>query len=381
MRAYVLPDARLLKLAGRFVRLDIDTEKPQNAPFVEKFPIDAWPTLLVIDPATEQVLLRWLGTANVAQVEKLMLDGERAMKATRPSSADAALAKADRLSGERDHPAAAAAYRAALEQGGKGWSGRDRAAESLVQALGTTDEAEACAEAARKYLPSMQAQAARARAAAQGLSCALGIEDEAKKRTLVSALEPLARKSLAANGVLADDRSWLYDVLADAREDGGDAAGANRLAGEWLAFLEREAKRAPSALARSAFDGPMIAAAKRLGDLKRILPRLEASARELPDEYVPPTNLAVAYLALERPADALAAADRALSLAKGPRRIRVYVLRAESLVKLDRKDEARATVEKAIGEAEAMPEATRPKGWLNRAHTLRQELGGTASAR
>lgn len=380
MRAYVLPDTRLQKLAGRFVRLDIDTEKPKNAAFVEKFPIDAWPTLLVIDPATEEVVLRWLGTANVAQVEKLMLDGERAVKATRGSAADAALTRADRLAGERDHPAAAIAYRTALEQGGSGWSGRDRAAESLVQALGMDHDAEGCAEAARKYAPAMKESAARARAAAQGLSCALSVEDGAKKQALVAALELVAKKALAAKSVLADDRSWLYDVLASAREDAGDEAGARRLASEWLRFLEAEGKRAPSALARSAFDGPMISAAKRLGDVKRVLPRLEASARELPDEYVPPTNLAVAYLALERPADALAEADRALSLASGPRRIRVYALKAEALAKLDREDEARATLEKAVAEGEAMPEATRPRGYLNRVKQLLQELGGTASA-
>jgi tetratricopeptide (TPR) repeat protein len=379
MRAYVLPDPRLQKLAGRFVWLDLDTEKPRNAPFVEKFPIDAWPTLLVIDPATEAVVLRWLGTANASQVERLMLDGERALKTTRLSAAETALAKADRSAGERDHFAAAAAYREALEQGGKGWSGRDRAAESLVQALGVDGNDEGCAEAARKLAPAMKEPAARARAAAQGLSCALSVEDAAKKQTLVQALEPIARKALAAKGVLADDRSWLYDVLASAREDAGDVAGARRIAGEWLRFLEAEGRRAPSALARSAFDGPMISAAKRLGDVKRVLPRLEASARELPEEYVPPTNLAVAYLALERPADALAAADRALSLASGPRRIRVYVLEAEALAKLDRKDEARAALEKAIAEGDAMPEASRPNGYLQRARKLLEELGGTAS--
>ncbi|HYG66327.1 MAG TPA: hypothetical protein VD838_01660 [Anaeromyxobacteraceae bacterium] len=379
MRAYVLPDPRLVKLAGRFVWLDIDTEKPRNAPFVEKFPIDAWPTLLVVNPANEQVLLRWLGTANAAQVEKLMLDGERAMKAT-GSEADRALAEADRLAGERDHFEAAKAYEHALAKSGKGWSGTDRATESLVQALGMGEEPERCAEAARSGFERLTSPATRARVAAQGLSCALGVEDPARKQALVASLEPLARKAAGAKGVLADDRSWLYSTLADARDDAGDGAGAKKLAAEWLAFLEGEAKRAPTALARSAFDGPMISAAKRLGDLGRILPRLEASARELPQEYVPPTNLAVAYLALARPADALAASDRALALASGPRRIRVYALKAESLANLGREDEARATLEQAIVEAEAMPEATRPRGYLKRVKAMLQGLGETASA-
>ena len=66
MRAYVLPDARLLKLAGRFVRLDVDTERPASAAFVEKFPIDAWPTLLVIDPATEAEPIQRSTTCSLA---------------------------------------------------------------------------------------------------------------------------------------------------------------------------------------------------------------------------------------------------------------------------------------------------------------------------
>src|SRR5512147_2434057 len=155
MRAYVLPDARLAKLAGRVVRLDIDTEKPRNAPFVERFPIDAWPTLFAIDPGTERVILRWAGTATVAQVEKLALDAERAMRAGRASKADEALARADRLMGERRHAEAAAAYREALQAGGERWPRRERAAEALVQASGFAEDEAACVAAAREVLPAM----------------------------------------------------------------------------------------------------------------------------------------------------------------------------------------------------------------------------------
>src|SRR5512146_3156996 len=118
MRAYVLPDPRLAKLAGRFVWLDIDTEKPGNAAFVERFPIDAWPTLLVLDPATEQVVLRWAGTATAPEIERLARDAERALGRARASRAQAARARADRLMGERRHADAAAAYREALAAGG-----------------------------------------------------------------------------------------------------------------------------------------------------------------------------------------------------------------------------------------------------------------------
>ncbi|HET8540743.1 MAG TPA: tetratricopeptide repeat protein [Anaeromyxobacter sp.] len=378
MRAYVLTDARLAKLAGRVVRLEVDTEKPRNAPFVERFPIDAWPTLLAIDPATEQVVLRWAGTATAAQIERLALDAERAIRAGQTSRADEALARADRLMGERRHAQAAAAYREALQAGGKGWERRERAAEAVVQASGFAGDPAACAGAAREVLPALAPGAAAARAAAPGLACALELDDDGARAAALDALEPLGRKALAAGGVLADDRSWLYDQLAKARADRGDAAGARAVARRWLAFLEGEAARARTPLARSAFDGQRLQAAIRAGEPARALPALLASERDLPHEFVPPTNLGVLYLELGRPKDALAAAERALARAGGPRRIRVLVLRAQAQDALGDRAAARATLERALSEAAALPDATRPKGYTAKAEKLLAELGGAA---
>jgi hypothetical protein len=374
MRAYVFPDARLAKLAGRFAWLDIDTEKPTGAAFLERFPVEVWPTLLVVDPATERVLLRWAGTATAPQVERLLLDGERALRAGRVSAAEEALARADGLAGERRHAEAAEAYAAALAAGGPRWTGRERAAESRVQALSMAGDAAACAAASRELLPGMRPGATAARAAGLGLSCALEVEDARAREAALAALEPRARSALAAKGVLADDRSWLFDVLSQASASRGDEEGARALARRWLAFLEGEARRAPGPAARSAFDGPRVSAALRAGDPARALPAVLASARDLPGDFVPPSHLAVLYLELERPADALAAAERSLSLAEGPRRVRVHVLRAQALEALGRRGEARAALEGAIREGEAMPEAARPGGWLTRAREILREL-------
>ena len=376
MRAYVLPDARLAKLAGRVVRLEIDTEKPGNAPFVERFPIDARPTLLAIDPATERPILRWSGTATVPQIEKLVADAERALRAARASRADEALARADRLMGERRHADAAAAYREALAAGGKGWERRERAAEALVQARGFAGDAAACAGAAREVLPTLSPGPASARVAAQGLACALDLDEDEPRAGALDALEPLARKALAAKGVLADDRSWLYDELAQARAARGDAAGAKAVARRWLAFLDGEAARARTPVERSAFDGQRLQAAIRAGEPARVLPALLASERDLPDDFVPPTNLGVLYLELGRPKDALAAAERALAKAQGPRRIRVLVLAAQAQDALGDRAAARATLERALAEAAALPDATRPKGYTAKAQKLLASMGG-----
>jgi tetratricopeptide (TPR) repeat protein len=374
MRAYVLPDVHRLKLAGRFVWLGIDTENPKNSPFVEQFPIDAWPSLLVIDPATETVVVRWAGTATAKDIEKLALDGDRALRAKNTSRADGLLADADRLLGARSHAEAAAGYGSALAAGGSGWAGRERAAEARVQALGMTDDGAECAAAARELLPSVRTPATAARIAAQGLGCALGLEGEGKTAA-VAALEPRARALVLAKGVLADDRSWLYDQLASVRQEAGDEQGARVWAEKWLGYLEGEARRGKTPLERAAFNGQRVSAAMRLGQPGRVLAALQASEKELPGDFAPPSLLGVVYLELGKPAESLAAAERALALAQGPRRIRIMVLKAQAETKLERKDAARATLEQALAEGEALGENARPEGYLKRARKMLGELG------
>ncbi len=67
MRATVLRDAARTRRAGRFVWLEVDTEKPENAAFLEAFPIDSYPTFLVVDPATGKAALKWIGSATAAE--------------------------------------------------------------------------------------------------------------------------------------------------------------------------------------------------------------------------------------------------------------------------------------------------------------------------
>ena len=62
MQSYVFADPALAPQAARFVFLSVDTEKAESADFLARYPIDVWPTLLVIDPAEERAVLRWPGS-------------------------------------------------------------------------------------------------------------------------------------------------------------------------------------------------------------------------------------------------------------------------------------------------------------------------------
>ena len=99
----------LEKHAGRFVWLLVDVDDTANAGFLEKYPVTALPTLLVIDAKKEQVLLTWAGGATVAQLEQLFDDAEQAWRGTVEDPVAAALARADRLNGQGAHREAAAA--------------------------------------------------------------------------------------------------------------------------------------------------------------------------------------------------------------------------------------------------------------------------------
>ncbi|HJZ84914.1 MAG TPA: tetratricopeptide repeat protein [Polyangia bacterium] len=383
MRAYVFSDAALAKQAGRFVWLSIDSEKAQNAAFLARFPTEVSPTLLVIEPTAERAVLKWGSSATVPQLEKLLEDGERAARATdgAAQSADEVLARADRLradTGSRAAAAAAAAYQEALAAGGPAWPRHARAVEALVMALDAAGDPVSCTRAARQHAPELARGPSFANVVATGLSCALSEPAGPPRIEDVRALEPLAREALALPDVLADDRSSLYQMLIDARTDAADAAAAKTLAADWLRFLEAQAARAPSAEARTAFDAHLVEAALKLGEPARALPALEASERDFPNDYNPPARKALVYRALHRPADALAACQRALARVEGPRRLRVLWQLADLQREQGDRQAARQSVDDAIRYAAALPagqrDATGTKNALARLHRLRDQL-------
>src|ERR1035441_9467819 len=79
MRANVLNDAALVKQAGQFAWLSIDSDKPVNSAFVDKFATGGVPLFVVIDPGKEQAVLNWYGTATAPQLVNLLADGKSAI--------------------------------------------------------------------------------------------------------------------------------------------------------------------------------------------------------------------------------------------------------------------------------------------------------------
>jgi tetratricopeptide (TPR) repeat protein len=374
VRAKVLTDPSLTEHAGRFVWLSINTEEERNAAFLDRYAIEGLPTFFVLDPATETAALKWLGSATAPQFVRLFEEGEHAVRTGGGTAAgpEDLLAAADRRFAAGQAAEAAEGYRAALTAGGPDWPRRPRALESLVNALAAAEQWEACATLARQEAPALPRGPSFANVAAIGLDCTgHGPEEAPWKADAQRVLDPLVEEALSLPEVLADDRSSLYALLADRLQTRGDEAGAKALAGRWLAFLEAEAEAAPTVEARAAFDSHRVSAAFLLGEPERALPALIASERDLPRDYNPAARQALVYREMGRYENAIAASQRALDKAYGPRKLRIYDVLADTQVKKGDADAARATVEEALRFADSLPEAQRPRQLLQ---ALREKL-------
>lgn len=371
MNAFVFTDPELGKLADRYVWLKLDTELAQNAGFVEKFPLDAYPTLFVIDPADERVALRWLGSANVEQLERLLEDGERVIAAKQQggqgSGAVATLARADSLYGEGKTTEAIQAYRDALEQAPSRWDRRGRVVESLLFALTTARRHEDCAKTAIDFGAKLPRSASYANAVATGLFCALGAPADADWRPeAIRKLEAAVHDVMngAPTPLTADDVSNLFQARALAREAQGDTTGKRALVEEWIGYLERHAKRARTPKERTVFDAHLVTAALMIDEPERALSAIRRTEEELPDDYNAPARKALLLSAMGKYEDAIAASDTALKKAYGPRKVRVYSDRAQIFA--DKGDKAKAieALKTAKTYAESLPASQKPVNLL-----------------
>jgi hypothetical protein len=358
MKAFVFTDAALARDAGRFVWLAIDTENAKNAAFKTKYGVQVLPTLFVIDPKKEKIAIRWLGGATVPQLRKLLDDGERSVRG-KDTGADQILARADRAFGDGRNSEAAALYKQALAKAPAKWPRYARTTEQLLAAMNDSEEA---AKTARDAYPKLRDTPSAANIAATGLASALAMPaSDLERVTLIETMHAAAEEVLANKSVkfAADDLSAVYGTLVDERDDAKDEAGKKKTAEAWAQFLEGQAAAAKTPEQRAVFDPHRVGAYLLLEQPERGVKMLQDSERDLPGDYNPSARLAVIYKAMKRWEDALAASDRALTKAYGPRKIGILQTRADIFNGKGDPAKAKATIEEAIQFAESLPTGQR----------------------
>jgi tetratricopeptide (TPR) repeat protein len=126
-----------------------------------------------------------------------------------------------------------------------------------------------------------------------------------------------------------------------------------------VADLEKAAREAKTPQQRAVYDSFRLSAYIELGTPEKAIPMLEQSQRDFPDDYNPPSRLAVAYRAMKKYDEALTASDRALALVYGPRKITVLRARADILTAKGDKEGARQAIADAISFAKSLPSGQR----------------------
>jgi tetratricopeptide (TPR) repeat protein len=363
MRAFVFTDPALTSKAGQFVWLELNVDDERNAAHRERLSLEALPTFYVLNPADESVVMRRVDGMSVGEMVAFLDEARVAATGPAPSSpVEAALLKADRLNGEGKKAEAAAAYREALDQAPAAWPPYGRAVVALLFIQQMLDENGQCLALAREALPRLSGAPQSVMTARSGLDCALGLKkDDPARAAAIAEMEKATRRTLEPPGVgaAADDVSTSYLSLIQARKDAGDAAGATKDAEAWAAFLEAQAKAAQTPEQRAVFDSHRLSAYMELKQPERAIPMLQESEKDLPDDYNPPARLAVAYLQMQKPDEALAASNRALPKVSGPRRLSVLQTRASIFEKRGDAAAAREALEQALAYAESLPAGQR----------------------
>ena len=119
MQRFVLSDPGMKPVADAVVWSSVETEREPNKPVVEKYPVDAWPTFLIVDPDTEGVLGRFLGSGTVQDMRAFVQDGVRAYreKGKPADPAWAAQREGDAARARGDLKSTAEAYGRAVQLG------------------------------------------------------------------------------------------------------------------------------------------------------------------------------------------------------------------------------------------------------------------------
>lgn len=329
MKNFVLSDPSLRPLAARAVFAAVDTDRPQNAAFLERHKLAAWPTFFVIDPSRDVVLGYWVGASSVREmrefIESSLDKGEQGK-----TPADRAFAVAQAAHAAGDLAKAASAYQRALEGAPEAWPRRSAALLGWMAALAGAKQPAACARLGRAHLAEVSGAAAPADFSSLLLRCARdlpdGSERTAARAAALARLREVTSRPPAEASV--DDRSDALDILSEGLRELGDKAGAAAAQEARLALMERAAREARSPEEAQTFDYGRASAYLALGRVDEAIRMLQERERQMPGSYEPPARLASALFKAKRLGEALDAVDRALALSYGLRKVSYLKLRS-----------------------------------------------------
>lgn len=332
MKNFVLPDPALAPLRERLVFAAVDSDRDDNAAFMDRYAVNVWPTLFVIEPEKGDVVSLWQGAASVNELRTFLQDAVDSIEAGHaPDGPVAAMIAAKKAHAVADWSEAARHYQSAVARGGHDWSRRSEALAGLVFAEYRQGHWERCAQLGADHAASIEGAAVPADFSWVVLDCADEVKAPAlRDRARAAALARLKRHTEdppAAASV--DDRSDALNIYAGALSKAGDRQGARAAREAQIALLEAAAAKAPGPAQAATFDYARMGAYLALGRGEEAVAMLRRRREQLPDSYEPPARLAQALIAMRRDREALAPLEDAVDKAYGPRKLGYLTTLAE----------------------------------------------------
>ena len=363
MKSFVLPDPAIVALQDKVVFAAIDSDKDQNAAFMARYEVNAWPTLYMLDTAGE-VLSLWQGAASVEELRTFIDDALALVEAKLDSQgAASALLAAKRAHAGGDYKSAALHYDAALSRAGDDWPRRSEARFGALYSQYKQMEWLACAERGLKDVASITGAAVPADYSWVLLFCADKIKKKRPglaKRVRKAAIARLAAHTTSPPAAASvDDKSDALAIYSGALTSVGDKRGAEAAIIKQIGLLEAAAEAAPGPKERSTFDYARMGAYLKLGRSKAAIKMFMRRIEQMPDNYEPHARLGQTYFAVRDWKRALASIDKAIALAYGPRRLRYFSMKAQAHEKLGDKAAARAAWNSLIEAYDKLPKSTR----------------------
>jgi thioredoxin-like negative regulator of GroEL len=363
MKSTVLMDVSFARDNAAFVFVALNTDRESNAPPLTKFPVAAWPTYYVVAP-DGSVLTRFVGGASVPQFHAFLDTGRQVALGNVPVGHQAFLLAAERALAAKDLATADLQLEMAVTQAPVDWPRLPDALVSLIATKSKRKDVVGCLDVAERYADKLGNTAS----ASDFWSYATGCADEALKgkptATERKRIAPLQEKALTqwrklladpAASLSVDDRS---DILINVRETLitlHQPAQAKAAAEEQRALLDEAAAKAPTAMAAMTYNPHRAEVYVYLGRPLDLVPALEKSAQDLPQEYEPPARLGWLLLKAGKLQDAATWTDKALTLVQGPRTARLLGQRAEIAAKLGDSAGEKQFRERAVQVLEGLP--------------------------
>jgi thioredoxin-like negative regulator of GroEL len=340
LERFVLTPAVRASLATDVVLAELDLDRPETAPFSERYGVYALPNLVLLDPASGERLAQRSGMLDPEALRALVASARTTRAAPRRPRIHEALAAR-----ERGEPARAAAL-LGEESRDPSSPARDWAGLLALELFQEAGDGPRCVELA-EALAGVSAALALAR-------CTTLLEGEARRGAQAHARARLVDAPTRGPSERADVASTLA-WLATERGDVREAADRQR---ERLASLDEHVRGAAPTDA-VVFDAARSEALVALGRVDEALDVLKRRTEELPDRYEVWGRYGTALLMAGRAREAEAPLGRARDLAYGAPRVIYEGRRAEALEGAGRRDEARKSWEAAVAGWASLPAAQR----------------------